>query len=100
LDAFIFASKTETTSLASLEAYARNLKIFSTPVGFLAKNPTVFKNIHIYENPEKLADLIYEILILKKDYSETQDESFLNSKIINYNKFIEEVTREFIPKQI
>ncbi|MGD0341866.1 MAG: glycosyltransferase family 4 protein [Bacteroidales bacterium] len=66
LDAFVLASKTETTSLSSLEAYSRGLPIFSTPVGFLGQNADKYPHIYNFNSAEELASLINEVLNIKE----------------------------------
>ncbi len=81
LDAFVLASDTETTSLSSLEAYARGLMIFSTPVGYLAENHIKFKNMRLYSTAEELSDLFVDLPL----YSIKNDSKELLSALISFN---------------
>lgn len=63
LDAFVLSSKTETSSLASIEAYSRGLPVFTTRVGFLGQNPDKFPQIYNFNTDHELADLIHEVLV-------------------------------------
>lgn len=62
LDAFVLASKTETTSLSTLEAYARGLPIFSRRVGFLGLRPGKFRRVFTFDDAAGLAVLIRDKL--------------------------------------
>ncbi len=66
LDAYVIASKTEMYSLSSLEAYARGLPVFSTPVGFLGQNADKFSHIYNFNSAGELASLINEVLYARK----------------------------------
>ena len=65
LDAFILSSHQETTSLASLEAYARGLPIFSLPIGYLSEHPTEIEQFYIFNTPQELADLLHAKLLVE-----------------------------------
>jgi glycosyltransferase involved in cell wall biosynthesis len=91
LDAFVLASGTETTSIASLEAYSLGLPVFSTPVGFLGQNTNKFPHAYNFNTPEELAGLIYKVLVEKKS-QENQISVRINPLVITYSKLHEIVT--------
>lgn len=95
LDAYILASKTETTSLSSLEAYSRGLPIFSTPVGFLGQNAAKYHHIYNFNTAEELALLINEVLNVKK-ISVALPLVRLGSPIITFSKLHEMVVNEYL----
>jgi glycosyltransferase involved in cell wall biosynthesis len=66
LDAFVIASKTETYSNSSLEAYSRGLPVFSTPVGFIGQNADRLSHIYNFNTAGELASLINEVLVVRK----------------------------------
>ena len=63
LDAFILSSHQETTSLASLEAYARGLPIFSVPIGYLSEHHADIQQFYLFNTPKELADLLYTKMV-------------------------------------
>jgi glycosyltransferase involved in cell wall biosynthesis len=95
LDAYVLASKTETTSLSSLEAYSRGLPIFSTPVGFLGQNADKYQHIYNFNTAEELASLINEVLNVKK-ISVVPSSIKLDSPIITFSKLHEMVVSEYL----
>jgi glycosyltransferase involved in cell wall biosynthesis len=95
LDAYILASKTETTSLSSLEAYARGLPIFSTPVGFLGQNADKYQHIYNFITAEELASLINEVLNIKH-ISIVSPLVRLGSPIITFSEFHKLVVSEYL----
>jgi len=95
LDAFVLASKTETISLSSLEAYSRGLPIFSTPVGFLGQNAAKYHHIYNFNTAEELALLINEVLNVKKISVELPLVR-LGSPIITFSKLHEMVVNEYL----
>ncbi len=95
LDAFVLASKTETTSLSSLEAYSRGIPVFTTPVGFLGQNPDKYQNIYNFNTAEELASLINEVLNVKK-ISITPPSVELDPSIITFSKLHEMVVSEYL----
>jgi glycosyltransferase involved in cell wall biosynthesis len=66
LDAYVIASKTEMYSLSSMEAYARGLPVFSTPVGFIGQNADRLSHIYNFNTADELASLINEVLNVRK----------------------------------
>jgi len=60
LDAFILPSRTETASLSALEAFARNIPIFTRRVGFLGGTERKFAGVHHFDTPAELAGLLRE----------------------------------------
>lgn len=95
LDAFVLASKTETTSLSSLEAYSRGIPVFTTPVGFLGQNPDKYQNIYNFNTAEELASLINEVLNVKK-ISIAPPSVELDPSIITFSKLHEMVVSEYL----
>jgi glycosyltransferase involved in cell wall biosynthesis len=95
LDAFVLASKTETTSLSSLEAYSRGLPVFSTRVGYLGQNAEKFQHIFNFNTAEELASLINEVLNVKK-ISVVPPPVDLDPSIITYSKLLEMVASEYL----
>jgi glycosyltransferase involved in cell wall biosynthesis len=95
LDAFVLVSKTETTSLSSLEAYSRGLPIFSTPVGFLGQNANKYQHIYNFNTAEELASLINEVLNVKK-ISVVPLPVELDTSIITFSKLHEMVINEYL----
>lgn len=95
LDAFVLASKTETTSLSSLEAYSRGLPVFSTPVGFLGQNADKYQHIYNFNTVEELASLINEVLNVKK-ISVVPPPVELDPSIITFSKLHEMVASEYL----
>lgn len=66
LDAYVIASKTEMYSISSLEAYARGLPVFSTPVGFIGQNADKLSHIYNFNTAGELATLINDVLCVRK----------------------------------
>jgi glycosyltransferase involved in cell wall biosynthesis len=93
LDAYVLASKTETTSLASLEAYSRGLPVFSTPVGFLGQNADKYQHVYNFNTAEELASLINDVLNVKQ-ISVVPPSAKPGSPIITFSKLHEMVVSE------
>jgi glycosyltransferase involved in cell wall biosynthesis len=87
LDAFILSSLQETISLASLEAYARGVPVFSVAIGFLYEYRDKLINYHLFETPEELAEQLYNYLIINNmTHEKKQDSKQINSFLIDYSK--------------
>ncbi len=86
LDGFILSSLQETISLSSLEAYVRDVPIFSVAIGYLYEHKDKLKNYYLFETPEDLAISLFNFVNLEK----VQPNSILNNKInnllIDYNR--------------
>jgi glycosyltransferase involved in cell wall biosynthesis len=95
LDAFVLASKTETSSLSSLEAYSRGIPVFTTPVGFLGQNADKYQHIYNFNTAEELASLINEVLNVKK-ISVVPLPVELDPSIITFSKLHEMVVSEYL----
>jgi glycosyltransferase involved in cell wall biosynthesis len=79
LDGFILSSLQETISLSSLEAYVRDVPIFSVAIGFLYEYKDNLKNYYLFDTPEDLAISLFNFVNLEK----VQPNSILNNKINN-----------------
>jgi glycosyltransferase involved in cell wall biosynthesis len=95
LNAFVLASKTETSSLSSLEAYSRGLPVFSTRVGYLGQNADKYQNIYNFNTAEDLAWLINEVLNVKK-IPVLLPPIELDTSIITFSKLYEMVVNEYL----
>jgi glycosyltransferase involved in cell wall biosynthesis len=93
LDGFIISSKHETTSLSSLEAYARGIPIFSLPIGYLSEAKNI-ENYYLFENNEKLVQLLEKVFIHEKKYRKIPDTNALSGLVINYPELLTKVTEK------
>jgi len=94
LDAFVLASSTETTSLSSLEAYARGLNIFTRPVGYLGENAELYDKVYTFNTPEELCALI-ENKLNHDIYVAPKTNLGLNKSIITFSDLYAAVTSEY-----
>jgi glycosyltransferase involved in cell wall biosynthesis len=95
LDAFVLSSKQETTSLSSLEAYARGLTVFSLPIGYLSEKNLEIDNFYLFKNKEELAENIYKVLVLKNESSKKNLDS-ISSLVISYAELYGRVSKNHI----
>jgi hypothetical protein len=93
LDGFILSSKQETISLSSLEAYARGIPVFSLPIGYLNEAGNI-DNYYMFENNEKMVELLERVFILEKKGRKIPDKNAINDLVINYNQLLIEVTEK------
>jgi len=87
LDGFILSSKHETTSLSSLEAYARGIPIFSLPIGYLSEVNNI-ENFYLFENKEELVEQLEKVFIHEKKNRKIPDGNILNKLTINYPELL------------
>jgi len=92
LDAFVLSSKHETISLSSLEAYARGIPIFSVPIGYLEEVCKNLSNYHLFDTPEKLAALLYDVMILKIDMK-NKEVCSINSMVVSYTSLYNQIVK-------
>ncbi len=90
LDAFVLSSKTETTSLSCLEAYARGLPIFSRRVGFLGLRPRHHRNIFNFETATELAALLKTVLPQARRLAPLSPET-LDPQLITFSQLYDAV---------
>jgi glycosyltransferase involved in cell wall biosynthesis len=94
LDAFVLASSTETTSLSSLEAYARGLTIFTRPVGYLGENAQLYDKVFTFNTHQELCDLIENKFKAEKHSSPTRHVG-ISKSIITFSDLYAAVTSEY-----
>ncbi|MEI7675579.1 MAG: glycosyltransferase [Bacteroidales bacterium] len=91
LDGFILSSRHETTSLSSLEAYARGIPIFSLPIGYLSEIKNI-DNFYLFENIEKLVELLETIFLTQKRGRKIPKKNMLGDLVISYSELLHRVT--------
>ncbi len=90
LDGFVISSKHETTSLSSLEAFARGLPIFSLPVGYLSEIKDI-ENFYLFENNKKLVELIENVFVKEHKGRRIPEKDTLNKLTISYPELLKTV---------
>jgi glycosyltransferase involved in cell wall biosynthesis len=90
MDVFTLPSETEVTSISSLEAYSRGLKVFSTPVGFVGQNANLFPKVYNFRTAEELALLVKEKAGRSFPSPDGLSDAFMDS-VITFSKLYEMV---------
>lgn len=98
LDAFILSSLQETISLSSLEAYSRGIPIFSVAIGYLYEFREQLVNYFIFDNAEKLADLLYNKVFIEKTTINNTKLNKVENFLTSYTSLHERVTQNEFSK--